>query len=403
MNETSDRSDPQASRWFVAVVVFTVLSMAVLSGTRTLISYRALALGGDAIAVGVITAAFSVLPLFIALQVGRSIDRGKGVGVLRLGGFVSLFAVALTAVSADLITLALASATLGLGQILSTVATQGLIPLWSAPADYDRRFANLTLAVSFGQLLGFPIAGAIAMWTTSPESAGVATTPAIAAMGVIAALAIPVCFVFRRQSVPAISRKAHAASQQSALTLLRTPGMKPAIYSSLAVLTSIDMLAAYLPLLGQEIGLSVAVVTTLLTVRTGASIVSRATLTAIVRVTRRRTLLISATLCSAVPMLLVAFIPFPIGLGVLTFVMGFFFGIGQPLSMSWVTTVADERNRGASLSARLAGNRVGQLVMPLGAGALAAVTGPGAIFIFTGLLLLTSAMVTFNATKDMRD
>jgi MFS family permease len=377
--------------------------MAVLSGTRTLISYRALALGGDAIAVGVIAAAFSVLPLFIALHVGRSIDRGKGVVVLRLGGFVALLAVALTAASADLTTLAFASATLGLGQILSTVATQGLIPLWSDPADYDRRFGNLTLAVSFGQFLGFPIAGAIAMWTTSPGSSSVATTPAIAAMGLIAALAIPVCFMFRSQSAPAISRKDHASSQQSALALLRTPGMKPAIYSSLAVLTSIDMLAAYLPLLGQEIGLSVAVVTTLLTLRTGASILSRATLTTIVRVARRRTLLVSATLCSAIPMMLIAFIPFPIALGILIFVMGFFFGIGQPLSMSWVTTVADGRNRGAALSVRLAGNRVGQVVVPLGAGALAAVTGPGAIFIFTGFLLFTAAMVTFNATKEMRD
>jgi len=402
VNETSDRSNPRASRWFPAVIVFTVLSMAVLSGTRTLISYRALALGGDAIAVGVITAAFAVLPLFIALQVGRSIDRGKGVSVLRLGAFVSLLAVALTAVSADLITLAIASATLGLGQILSTVATQGLIPLWSAPADYDRRFGNLTLAVSFGQFLGFPIAGAIAMWTAAPGSTDVATTPALAAMVVIAALAIPLCFVFRSQGVPAISRKEHAASQQSALMLLRTPGMKPAIYSSLTVLTSIDILAAYLPLLGQEIGLSVAIVTTLLTMRTAASILSRATLTTIVRVFRRRTLLISATLCSAIPMLLVAFIPFPIALGILTFVMGFFFGIGQPLSMSWVTTVAHERNRGAALSVRLAGNRVGQVVLPLGAGALAAVTGPGAIFIFNGLLLLTAAMVTFSATKEMK-
>jgi len=84
-------------------------------------------------------------------------------------------------------------------------------------------------------------------------------------------------------------------------------------------------------------------------------------------------------------------------------VMGFFFGIGQPLSMSWVTTVADGRNRGAALSVRLAGNRVGQVVVPLGAGALAAVTGPGAIFIFTGFLLFTAAMVTFNATKEMKD
>jgi MFS family permease len=79
---------------------------------------------------------------------------------------------------------------------------------------------------------------------------------------------------------------------------------------------------------------------------------------------------------------------------------GFFWGIGQPLTMSWVTTAADQHNRAAALSVRLAGNRVGQVLVPLAAGGLAAATGGvGAIFHASGLLLLSSAACTFVATR----
>lgn len=375
--------------------------MAVLSGTRTLISYRALALGGDAIAIGLITAVFAVVPLFIALSVGRTVDRGRGVAVLRLGAVIITASVVVAMLSSDLVTLAIASALLGFGQIFATVAAQGLIPLWSSPAEYDRRFGNLTLAVSAGQLVGFPVAGAIASATTAPGADSVSTSTALAAMAVMAAASIPFCFAVRNRGT-AVSRRDHAHLQQSSMTLLRTPGMKPAIYTSLLLLTSADILAVYLPLLGQEFGIGVGVVTALLTVRTVASVLSRMILHHLVRICGRRTLLVASTLCAAVPILLLPFLPMPLVLGVLIFVFGFFFGVGQPLTMSWVTAVADESNRGAALAVRLAGNRIGQVVLPLGASAVAGIAGTGAIFLFMGVLLLSATGVTIRGTRGMK-
>ncbi|MGJ9422450.1 MFS transporter [Aeromicrobium sp. CF3.5] len=399
------RTRPRLRRppWFVSLVLATMLAHAVLSGVRTLISYRALALGGDAVAVGLITAAFAVLPLVVALQIGRAVDRGRGVLAVRLGLGLTVVAVAIAAVSPNLALLAVASAVLGLGQMLHTVACQSLIPMWSPPEKVDGRFGQLTLGVSVGQLIGFPIAGVVATATNQGAADGpVATTPALIVMAGIALLSFPLAFLFTPVSRVRVSRADAADGQQSTRAIVGTRGMKPAMYSSLTVLTGMDLLMAYLPVLGQEMGLSVGTVTLLLTARTVTSVISRATMPALLRRFPKRWLLVSATFVSGLPMLL---LPFATHVAVLTsamLVMGFFWGLGQPLTMSWVTLVADQRNRAAALSVRLAGNRIGQVVIPVAAGGLGGITGGvGAIFHASGLLLISSAVITFRSTRGL--
>ena len=366
-------------------------------------SYRALALGGDAVAVGLITAAFAVLPLVVALQIGRAVDRGRGVLVVRLGLGLTVVAVLAAALSPSLVVLVVASAALGLGQMLHTVACQSLIPLWSPPGTVDNRFGRLTLGVSVGQLLGFPLAGGVATITNPGDTgAPVATTPALLVMAGVAAVAVPLAFCFAPVRRSRVSRAEAAEAQQSTLAILGMRGMKPAIYSSLTVLTGMDLLMAYLPVLGQERGLGIGTVTLLLTARTVTSVVSRAAMPLLLRRLPRRTLLVSATLASGVPMTLLPFTGDVVLLTIAMLVVGFFWGLGQPLTMSWVTLVADRRNRAAALSVRLAGNRIGQVLVPLAAGGLAGLTGgAGAIFHAAGLLLLSSAACTLVAAKDL--
>ncbi|MEQ3552989.1 MFS transporter [Pseudonocardia nematodicida] len=391
--------------WFPCLVLVTLLSHAVLSGARTLISYRTLSLGGDALAVGLVTGAFAVLPLVVALQIGRAVDRGRGVLAIRLGLILSVAAVAVAAVSPGLAVLVVASAALGLGQMLHTVACQSLIPLWSPPEKVDSRFGQLTLGVSAGQLLGFPVAGFVATLTNPGGAAEqVATTPALLVMAGMAALAVPFAFCFVPVSRARVSRTEAVGSQQSTRAILGTRGMKPAMYSSFTVLTGMDLVMAYLPVLGQEMGLSVGTVTLLLTARSVTSVVSRAAMPVLLRRVPRRGLLVSATLASGVPMVLLPLTDDVVLLTVAMLVVGFFWGLGQPLTMSWVTLVADARNRAAALSVRLAGNRIGQVVVPLAAGGLAGLTGGvGAVFHASGVLLLSSAVCTFLSARHLPD
>src|SRR5699024_5624161 len=75
-------------------------------------------------------------------------------------------------------------------------------------------------------------------------------------------------------------------------------------------------------------------------------------------------------------------------------VIGFFWGMNQPVTLSWVPAAAPSGDRAAALSLRLTGNRAAQVLIPLGAGALAGVAGPGSVFLLSGALTATSAVTT---------
>jgi MFS family permease len=140
-------------------------------------------------------------------------------------------------------------------------------------------------------------------------------------------------------------------------------------------------------------------VSLLLTARTAASIVSRAFLPWLLTRVPRQKLLISATLCSALPTALLPFVPHPVWMALLLVVAGFFWGIGQPLTMTWVAGLVTAANRAAALSLRLTGNRLGQVLIPLAAGAAAGVAGTSSIFVITGGLLGTAAVSTWRAVS----
>lgn len=383
------------SRWYAHLWASTLLTQAVYNAARMLVSYRVLDLGGDGAALGVITALFSLLPLIVAVPVGRAVDNGRPAGVLRAGVLLTVAALLVIAVSGDLVVLAAGNIMLGFAQILVTVAGQGFIPLLSQPNQIDRRFAGWALATSIGQTAGLPVAGLVA--SASSGSDAVATTAGLLALAGMSALAVP--SALRMPVVGSAARAAQQGEPQSVPAMLGTAGMRPAMFSSLVVLTSMDVLAAFLPVIGQQHGFSVLLVTALLTVRTGAAIVSRMFLPALLRRVHRRWMLLASTLCSAAPMALIPLVPHPIVIGAFLVLVGLLWGVGQPLTMSWVVSLVTERSRASALSLRLTGNRLGQVLVPLGAGAIAGVAGAGSVFLVTAALLGTSGGLTWRAIR----
>ncbi|RAG64920.1 MFS transporter, partial [Burkholderia multivorans] len=93
---------------------------------------------------------------------------------------------------------------------------------------------------------------------------------AFSALPLIAAV-----IVMLRGRTPHVSRAEAAETVRTPWALLRIRGMKPAILASMATLAAVDLMTAYLPLIGQENGLSVTTVTWLLALRTFASVISR--------------------------------------------------------------------------------------------------------------------------------
>ena len=97
-----------------------------------------------------------------------------------------------------------------------------------------------------------------------------------------------------------------------------------------------------------------------------------------------------STIISTLCCVAMAFAHTPITLGAIVFVAGFSLGVGQPLTMSLVSQKTESSERALAVSARLMGNRFGQFLVPGVAGAVAAASGAGAVFIGLAVLLGTS-------------
>jgi predicted MFS family arabinose efflux permease len=380
--------------WFVMLCATTALIQAVYAAVRVMITYKALELGGDAVTVGVLTALYSLIPLVAAMRIGRAVDGRRAATVLRFGTALSLLAVTVVLISSGVGVLAIGCILLGFSHILTMVASQGYIPVKSTPDDYDRRFGGLTVWISVGQSIGIPVVGYIA---SRSEVGRVDTSGALVAMLGVAALATLLTLA-PSLSISGASVRARAVyEKQSTRAMLTTKGMRPAVFSSLIILTSMDLMTAYLPVFGEHHGYSVVVVTVILTARSVAAILSRVLLTRLLLIAPRHWLLVSGSLCSALPMMLVPLLPHPWVVGILISVSGFFWGLAQPLTMTWVAGLVNPSNRASALSLRLTGNRLGQVVIPLVAGAVAGSTGAGAVFVLTGTLLAGAAASTWNA------
>ncbi|MFJ5698644.1 MFS transporter [Arthrobacter sp. NPDC093139] len=370
---------------------------------RPLVSYKVLALGGDAAAVGLIAAAYALLPVVIALWLGRVTDRSSSLrGTIVAGTVLLAVGPFLLSGAPSLLLIGVASAVLGLGQLCFTIAGQAAIARFLPLNQMDTAFGWFTAAFALGQLVG-PLLAGVLMGAGQGARAASRLTDANTALilaGAICMFAVPAAFgasVKRRKTRPTAKATFPKVATASMVSLLSTPTVKANMAASLALLATTDILVAFLPLLGEENGVPPLMVGVLLAIRAGASISSRLLLPVLLSHWSRPALVTSSLAGAAIPL---AFLPsifeIPLLAGALLAIAGFFLGLGQPLTMTLVSQAVPPASRGAALALRLLGNRLGQVTLPLAAGLLAAPAGPG------GSVWMSSAVLIAACIKRPR-
>jgi MFS family permease len=385
------RAPANLPAWLARVLAGVVLTQAALYLARPVTSYRALALGADARAVGLIAAAFAVVPLAVAVPLGRASDRWRPAYLL--GGGIALGAVAcaLLGLAASLPGLALASAVLGLGHLALTLGGQSLIARQSEDALHDRDFGLYAAAASLGQLVGPALAGLV-LSSAGGRSLEDATSLGFLVAAGLMALAVPTSLGTHRPRRTGGPAEGAAGRPLRAGQLIAARGVPAGMFASLAILATVDVLTAYLPVLGERRGIGPGVVGGLLSLRATTSMLSRVLIPWMVRRLGRTRLLAASAGGSA---LLTAALPLsgsPVALGLLLAGAGFLLGIGQPLTMSMVVQAVPAGDRGTALAIRLTGNRFGQVATPAAAGLVAGAAGVSAAFWLLGGLLGLAAL-----------
>ncbi|MFD5913895.1 MFS transporter [Streptomyces massasporeus] len=381
--------------WLLRLVIAFSFAQGAVSMARPAVSYRALALGADERAIGVIAGVYALLPLFAAVPLGRRTDHGRCAPLLPVGVVLISGGCALSGVAGSLWTMALWSGVMGLGHLCFVIGSQSLVARQSAPHEQDRNFGHFTIGAALGQLVGPVAAGAL----IGGDDMGGSSALALIVAGATAAVAFTSLWRIEHRRTASASRP-DKGDRIPVGGILRTRGVPAGIFISLAVLSATDILTAYLPVVGEHRGIAPSVIGVLLSLRAAATIACRMVLTPLLRLLGRSllltlTCLLAALLCAGIAL------PVPVwALGLLLVALGFCLGVGQPLSMTTVVQAAPDDARSTALALRLTGNRLGQVAAPAAAGLIAGVAGVAAPFVMLGVLLLLSSGVAVRSPRE---
>ena len=430
--DAAPAEDLAARDWrpgFLVQMLVAGLYVTVIYATRPTVTYRALALGASTVEIGLVQSAFSLLPAILAVAIGRAVDRVGGsrfmiaaTVALMIGGLVAAY-------SGGLVILAVAQIAMGLGHIIYLVAGQALVANVGPRDERELRFGTYATVNSIGQLVGPAIAAAILGGGAVLVGAGLVAGAAAIVPGIgrssAAGLPLPdnregIVFLVsagitlvavgltcllpgltRRGDRPRTPPAADGPGTVSvARRVLRRPGMVSAMFVSIVVISTLDALVAYLPAYGATAGLSVGLVGALLSIRAGASLVSRVFMTRLIAQLGRGRLLGFSMAMAAVSLLALPFIRSDVVLIALMAAVGMGLGLVQPMTIAWVANRSPRSERGTALGVRITGNRIALLIVPTLMGAIAGAAGIAAIFIVMGLSLGVAAAVALAIGYD---
>jgi predicted MFS family arabinose efflux permease len=234
-----------------------------------------------------------------------------------------------------------------------------------------------------GPIIAVAVAGTSGVLPESTRSAFVAAL-------IFSIFALIPVLRWRSDAPTVIADQSQRSALKSAGKLLKNPKIFSAIYTSMAISSVGDILIVFLPLFGKEQEFSSMSIGVILAIRAGASMLSRLALGWLSAHFSTRKILLVSTLISTLSLAAMVFARNEYLLGVIVLVAGLALGVGQPLTMSLVSSATRPEERALAVSARLTGNRLGQFLLPAGAGALASGSGTSAVFIALALLLAST-------------
>lgn len=352
---------------------------------RVTTSYRIVELNLDVIWYGIIPATFAIFPIFLAVSVGRFIDRNHDAHAAMIGSALMLAAVLGLRFASSPLTIMPYTAMFGVGHLFLMAAHQMLCVRAAGQHNRDSVFGNFLMMTGIGQGLGPFIVGWVGGSARVPDTAHLFNI----GIGVCAvALVVALCL---RPARNVAARKRDEAPM-SLGKLLRIQGFVTVLIASVVTMSAQDLVVLYLPLLGVERGLGVGEVGIILTIRSIAAVLSRVGYAQMIVIVGRVPLTFYSMALAGAAFVILA-LPVPVlVLQIAAAVLGVGLGIATAISLTSVVELAPAEVRATALSLRITGNRIGQASIPFLASFLAASTGAAGVLVVTGVTLAASGL-----------
>jgi MFS family permease len=366
------------SRTLAALIALGICNHVALSGARVAVSLDALGRGASPLAVGVLVSLFALLPVFLAVSVGRLADR---VGVRRpmlWGSAGTAAGAALPFAWPGLPALYIAAALIGAAFMLFQVPAQRATGDLADLPDRAASFSYLALGYSISGFIG-PLAAGLAI-----DHLGFG-----AAYALLAALPLlPLAVLAKRRLALPRSRGALApATPGGMLELIRIPALRRLFLINAAFALGWDLHTIFVPIYGAGIGLSAAAIGAILSAFAAATFVVRLAIPWIAhRVTEARMLTVALAAAGLV-YLAFPFVDSAWALAALSFVLGLGLGSGQPVVLSLLHEHAPPGRAGEVIGVRMSLIQSMAVAVPLVFGALGTSLGLLPVFWVVGACL----------------
>jgi predicted MFS family arabinose efflux permease len=322
----------------------------------------------------------------MAVPLGRYIDRGYDSLATRAGSALLLVAaLGFWIVPASAASLFIATVLLGVAQ-LSAMAGHQMISIRAGKTvrGRDAIFGYHMVAIASGQAIGPLIIGFLSGDASVPPTQTLfAITVVLCGVGVLLSILL--------RPAQDASGRAHASSSMTITELLGTRGLLAYLMASVITITGLDLIVVYMPLLGHERNIDASTIGLLLAVRAGSSMLARLVYVPLVEALGRMPLTYLTMLGPAVAFLVIA-LPMPLWLLYPALaICGIGLGVSATLTLSGVVDLAPVNARAMAMSLRLTGNRLGQMLIPVGASLVATATGSAGVFFIMAFTLVGSA------------
>ena len=361
---------------------------------RVTTSYRTVELGLPIWWLGLISAAFAILPVFLAVRIGRHIDRGHDAQAAWMGaGMILLGATGLWLWPVSGVALLGFTIFLGTGHMFCMASHQMLCVRSADVNGRESAFGHYMVAASIGQGLGPYIVGWYGGASTIPP------TGQLFGLGVIASL-VCLCVALMIRPAPQKPVPPKDGKLVPVGTLVQMPGMAALLAGSVVTITSLDLLVVYLPLLGTERNINSSVIGLLLAVRSIAALVGRMFYARLIFMLGRRTLTLATLFIGAAAFALLP-APFLPTMYLAVVVIGASLGIASTTTLTGIVQLAPVESRATALSLRITGNRLGQVLIPALAGVMAAATGVAGILVGIAVSLAASGTAIQLSRREL--
>lgn len=370
-------------RLVAAMAITAFFQETVITLARITTSYRAIELEVSPLTFGIIAAAYAVLPIFLAVTLGRFIDRGNEIRVARIAAAMVVTACIGFLWLPTVIGLTVFTAALGISFLALSVALQVVCARISSREEFPRAIGTYLVANAVGQTVGAYIVATVGGDATLPS-----THPLYLAALVLAVLTFASSFLLRTRA-----KTEQETTQQAHVPMVeifRIPRFKVLLTMGVICTAASDLTLIYLPVLGAERGYTVEFVGLLLTIRSITTIGARVLFVRLHTLMGGYSLIVSSALLSALSSAMLMLLLPAWALYIIVAVQGFALSICQTVTMTSFINLANDSIWGTVTSVRMIGNRVGQFAFPVLASTIAALSGVGAIFAMIGLGLAMS-------------